>query len=36
MWTSGAELSCFGGGSSFTGEEAFFGAGEDAGAGEVV
>jgi hypothetical protein len=36
MWTSGAELSCFGGGSSFTGEEAFFGAGKDAGAGEVV
>jgi hypothetical protein len=36
MWTSGAELSCSGGWSSFTGEEAFLGAGEDAGAGEVV
>jgi hypothetical protein len=36
MWTSGAELSCSGGGSSFAGEEAFSGAGEDAGAGEVV
>jgi hypothetical protein len=36
MWTSGAELSCSGGGSSFTGEEAFLGAGKDAGAGEVV
>jgi hypothetical protein len=36
MWTSGAELSCSGGGSSFTGEEAFSGASEDAGAGEVV
>jgi hypothetical protein len=36
MWTSGAELSCSGGGSSFTGEEAFSGAGEDAGAEEVV
>jgi hypothetical protein len=36
MWTSGAELSCSGGGSSFAGEEAFLGAGEDAGAGEVV
>jgi hypothetical protein len=36
MWTSGAELSCFGGGSSFTGEEAFSGAGEDVDAGEVV
>jgi hypothetical protein len=34
--TSGAELSCSGGGSSFVGEEAFSGAGEDAGAGEVV
>jgi hypothetical protein len=30
MWTSGAELSCSGG------EEAFLGASEDAGAGEVV
>jgi hypothetical protein len=36
MWTSGAELSCFGGGSSFAGEEAFSGAGEDADAREVV
>jgi hypothetical protein len=36
MWTSGAELSCSGGGSSFAGEEAFSGAGEDAGAGEVI
>jgi hypothetical protein len=36
MWTSGAELSCSGGGSSFAGEEAFLGSGEDAGAGEVV
>jgi hypothetical protein len=36
MWTSGAELSCSGEGSSFAGEEAFSGAGEDAGAGEVV
>jgi hypothetical protein len=29
-------LSCSGGGTSFAGEEAFSGAGEDAGAGEVV
>jgi hypothetical protein len=36
MWTSRAELSCSSGGSSFTGEEAFSGAGKDAGAGEVV
>jgi hypothetical protein len=36
MWTSGAVLSCSGGGSSFTGEEAFLGAGKDAGAGEVA
>jgi hypothetical protein len=36
MWTSGAESSCSGGGSSFAGEEAFSGAGEDAGAREVV
>jgi hypothetical protein len=36
MWTSGAESSCSRGGSSFAGEEAFFGAGEDAGVGEVV
>jgi hypothetical protein len=36
MWTSGAELSCSGGGSSFAGKEAFLGAGKDAGAGEVV
>jgi hypothetical protein len=33
---SGAELSCSGGGSSFAGEEAFSGAGEDADAREVV
>jgi hypothetical protein len=36
MWTLGVELSCFGGGSSFTGEEVFSGAGKDAGAEEVV
>jgi hypothetical protein len=36
MWTSGAELSCSGGGSSFAGEEAFLGAGGDAGTGEVL
>jgi hypothetical protein len=36
MWTSGAELSCSGGGSSFAREEAFLGAGEDVGAEEVV
>jgi hypothetical protein len=36
MWTSGAELSCSDGGSSFAGEEAFSGTGKDAGAGEVV
>jgi hypothetical protein len=36
MWTSGAELSCSGRGSSFVGEVVLSGAGEDAGAGEVV
>jgi hypothetical protein len=36
MWTSGAGLSCSGGGSSFAREEAFLGAGEDAGAGKVL
>jgi hypothetical protein len=36
MWTWGAEVSCSGGGSSFTGEEVFSGAGEEAGAEEVV
>jgi hypothetical protein len=36
MWTLGAGLSCFGGGSSFTEEEAFLGAGEDASAEEVL
>jgi hypothetical protein len=36
MWTSGAEVSCSGGGSSFTGEEVFSSAGEDSGAGEVA
>jgi hypothetical protein len=36
MWTSGAELSCSGGGSSFAGEEAFSDTGKDADAGEVV
>jgi hypothetical protein len=36
MWTSGAELSCSGGGSSFTGEVVLSGAGEDASTGEVV
>jgi hypothetical protein len=36
MWTSGAELSCSGEGTSFAREEAFSGAGEDAGTEEVV
>jgi hypothetical protein len=36
MWTSGAEVSCSDGGSSFAGEEVFSGAGEDAGTGEVA
>jgi hypothetical protein len=36
MWTSGAEVSCSGGGSSFAGEEVFSGAGEDASAREVA
>jgi hypothetical protein len=36
MWTSGAEVSCSGGGSSFAGEEVFSGAGKDAGAEEVA
>jgi hypothetical protein len=36
MWTSGARLSCSGGGSSFAGEVVFLGTGEDAGAGEVL
>jgi hypothetical protein len=36
MWTSGAEVSYSGGGSSFAGEMVLSGAGEDAGAGEVV
>jgi hypothetical protein len=36
MWTSGVEVSCFGGGSSFAGVEVFSGAGEDADAGEVA
>jgi hypothetical protein len=36
MWTSGAEISCSGVGSSFAGEVVLSGAGEDAGAGEVV
>jgi hypothetical protein len=36
MWTSGAEKSCSGGGSSFTGEVVLSGIGEDAGTGEVV
>jgi hypothetical protein len=36
MWTSGAEVSCSGGGSSFAGVEVFSGAGEDARAGEVT
>jgi hypothetical protein len=36
MWSSGVELFCSGRGSSFAGEEAFSGAGEDAGAREVV
>jgi hypothetical protein len=36
MWTSGAELSCSGRGSSFAGEEVFLGAGENADTGEVL
>jgi hypothetical protein len=36
MWTSGAEVSCSGRGSSFIGEEVFSGAGEDAGTEEVA
>jgi hypothetical protein len=36
MWTSGAEVSCSGGGPSFTGVEVFSGAGEDARTGEVT
>jgi hypothetical protein len=36
MWTSGAEVCCFGGASSFTGEEVFSGTCEDAGAREVA
>jgi hypothetical protein len=36
MWTSGAELSCSGGGSSFAGEVVLSGAGKDASIGEVV
>jgi hypothetical protein len=36
MWTSGAEKSCSGGGPSFAGEVVLSGAGEDAGADEVV
>jgi hypothetical protein len=36
MWTSGAEVSCSGGRSSFTGEEVFSGAGKDASAREVA
>jgi hypothetical protein len=36
MWTSGVEVSCSGGGSSFAEVEVFLGTGEDARAGEVV
>jgi hypothetical protein len=36
MWMSGAEKSCSGGGSSFAEEVVLSGAGDDAGAGEVV
>jgi hypothetical protein len=36
MWTSGAEVCCSGGASSFAREEVFSGAGEDAGAEEVA
>jgi hypothetical protein len=36
MWTSGAELSYSGGGSSFVGETVLSGAGEDADAREVM
>jgi hypothetical protein len=36
MWTSGAELSHSGRGSSFAGEVVLSGASKDAGAGEVV
>jgi hypothetical protein len=36
MWTSGAEMCCSDGGSSFAGEVVLSGVGKDAGAGEVV
>jgi hypothetical protein len=36
MWTSGAEVSCSGVGSSFTEVEVFSGAGKDVGAGAVA
>jgi hypothetical protein len=36
MWTSGAEVSCSDGGSSFAGVEVFSGTGEDARVGEVI
>jgi hypothetical protein len=36
MWTSGAEMSCSGGGSSFARVKVFSGAGEDARVGELV
>jgi hypothetical protein len=36
IWTSGAEVSYSGGGSSFAGEEVFSSAGEDASTGEVA
>jgi hypothetical protein len=36
MWTSGAEVSCSGRGSSFAGVEVVSDAGEDAHAGEVT
>jgi hypothetical protein len=36
MWTSGAEVSCSDGGSSFIGKEVFLGTGKEANAREVV
>jgi hypothetical protein len=36
MWTSGVEMSCSGGGSSFARVKVFLGAGEDARARELV
>jgi hypothetical protein len=36
IWTSGAEVSCSGGGLYFAGEEVFSGAGKDAHVREVT